>query len=234
MGGSVSLAPDYDAADSTPTSEQQMASFRGASEDVSWKDISTDLLPSSMYSLGPKKFIRTAGLGANQDIKTYDVGSLFVATTDGTPGPAGVLWAEYDIEFFDPQIPPGGLGSAYQHLASASGATTANPLSTSPTLTGNANFGSFTGNVFTFSVAGRFNCDLWILAATSSTMAASTVGGGGVVVDYGGTVGSGDAVMEDVVVVDAVIGTTITYPVTIVGAAGSDYMVIPIQLVSPF
>jgi len=61
-----------------------------------------------MHPIGPKKFVRTAGLAANLDVKTYDAGTLFVGTIDGTAVNWGKLWVEYDITLYTPQLQPQG------------------------------------------------------------------------------------------------------------------------------
>jgi len=106
--GSVIMAPDYDAADSNPTSESNMSTYQDSAEDAPWKNIICDLNPKSMHPDGPKKFIRTGNVSG--DVKTYDVGLLFLATTDcgGTP-PLGKLWVEYDVELFVPQTSPSAI-----------------------------------------------------------------------------------------------------------------------------
>jgi len=109
QSGSVILAPDYDASDSPPTTEQQITAYRGAVEDVPWRDISCTLEPSAMFSLGPRKFIRSSTV-AFTDIKTYDAGLFLVATVGVDTNLLGKLWVEYDVELFTPQIPTPGAG----------------------------------------------------------------------------------------------------------------------------
>jgi hypothetical protein len=231
--GSVILSPDYDASDATPTSEIQTSENAGTVEDAVWKDITCHLRPEGMHALGPKKFTRQGTLPANQDIKTYDAASLFICTVDGTPGPAGVVWVEYDVTLSNPQVPPGGFGALYMRLAT-SAPTSGNPLSANPTASGPSVYGTMSGQVFTFTSSGRFTMDYFCQAATSVTMAASTVAGGGVVVDYGNPAGSATTRMEDVLVLDAIVGTTVTYPVTIVGGTVADLFVTPLAVFAPF
>lgn len=105
-GGSMILAVDYDAADDPPLDEATISTYYGTQEDSPWKDICLDLDRSR---LSPKRYIRNGPLAANLDIKTYDVGNLFAATVDGVDGtPWGKLWIEYDVTFFNPQLPSGG------------------------------------------------------------------------------------------------------------------------------
>jgi hypothetical protein len=121
--GSVILAPDYDAADASPITEQNASSYIDIREDAPYKDITCILRPAAMHPMGPKKFIRNAALAANQDIKTYDVGNLFVCTVDSSAAASwGKLWVEYDITLFTPQIQAlGGSGFANQFTLSAAG-----------------------------------------------------------------------------------------------------------------
>lgn len=53
-------------------------------------------------------FVRLGPLGANQDIKTYDCGNLFVCGDVTNPTTVGKLIVDYDVEFFNPQLPPTG------------------------------------------------------------------------------------------------------------------------------
>jgi len=109
--GSILIAPDYDASDAAPVSEQILSNYAELVEDAPWKDICCNLRPAGMHALGPKKFVRN-GLVPGQDLKTTDVGSIIVATVDGTAVNWAKLWIEYDIEFFEPQLNPQGSGLA--------------------------------------------------------------------------------------------------------------------------
>jgi hypothetical protein len=109
IAGSVIISPDYDAADAAPASEIVATTYKGAEEDAAWKNICCVLSSASMYTMGPKKFVRVGALSSNQDLKTYDVGNLFVSVVDFTGAvAAGKLWVEYDVTFFTPQVSPSG------------------------------------------------------------------------------------------------------------------------------
>jgi hypothetical protein len=102
--GSILLAPEYDAADSAPSTEVDLAMMAGAREDVSWRDQVIDFVASDMFPMGPRKFTRSGALASNLDLKTYDAGQLIVGTTDFTGTSAvGKLWVEYEVELFIPQ-----------------------------------------------------------------------------------------------------------------------------------
>jgi len=144
--GSVLMAPDYDAADAAPVTEQAMSNYAEVVEDAPWKDICCVLRPSGMHALGPKKFVRS-GTVPSTDIKTYDVGTFILATTDGTGVNWGKVWVEYDIEFFEPQLSNiNGSSSTVQGTTgtAASFVSSANPAIAGPLISGIA------GNVVSF------------------------------------------------------------------------------------
>jgi hypothetical protein len=121
------MAPDYDAADSQPATEQQMSTYVDVIEDVPWKDFVCHLKPASMHPEGKRKFIRTEALANNLDIKTYDVGRQFVFAVDSVAaGPWGKIWVEYDVELHTPQttgnLPVGTVGGTLLGATSMSGA----------------------------------------------------------------------------------------------------------------
>jgi hypothetical protein len=104
------LVPDYDAADAAPTTEQIASAYRDVEEEVPWTpEFSCNLNVAAMHPDGRRKFVRYGSLAANLDIKTYDVGNMFVCTTDGSATNWGKLWVEYDISLFVPQLQPAGL-----------------------------------------------------------------------------------------------------------------------------
>jgi len=155
--GSCMLVPDYNAADGAPVSEVIASSFDDVAEDAPWKDITCTLAQKRMS--GPDHhFVRTGALAANLDIKTYDVGNLFVCTVDGTAVNWGKLWVEYDVEFFIPQLPPAGVlntnGGAF---TGANTQTAANPFGTAPTVHANSlNVAMSNASVLTITNPGDY------------------------------------------------------------------------------
>jgi len=114
--GSVLLSPEYDALDSAPTSEIIQAMMAGSVEDVPWRDQVLTFSPQDMFPMGPRKFTRSSAV-ASSDLKTYDVGQLFVGLAGCTDANTiGKLWVEYDVELYIPQNPLtgnfGGIGSS--------------------------------------------------------------------------------------------------------------------------
>lgn len=112
--GSLMMSPDYDAADPAPLGEAIASSYQDCEEDAPWKDITCTLPQRTLMGDMKEKTIRTGALAANQDVKTYDAGNLFVITTDGADNTTGwgKLWVEYDVTLFHPQVPAGGFQSS--------------------------------------------------------------------------------------------------------------------------
>jgi hypothetical protein len=131
--GSLMMAADFDAADAAPLTEQIMSSYESCVEDAPWKEIMCPLKTQSLQGQVPRHYVRTAALAANLDIKTYDCGNFFIATTDGTAVPWGKLWVDYDVEFFIPQLPAPGVLDISGGLVTAGGVmSAANPLGSVP------------------------------------------------------------------------------------------------------
>ena len=210
--GSVLLAPDYDAADAAPASEQVASTYTDSEEDAPWKDIDCNLSPSKLHTLAPTKFVRTGPLPANQDIKTFDSGNLFLCTVDGTAVSWGKLWVEYDVSFFTPQMNPSGAGiMAYQRISgvtptstSSLGTQTISPTSTETLFT-------VSGDVLTFAKAGTYLIVSYQTYTSGASVATPVLGAGAVVVGagifFGGTTTKNIAIVQ----CTALVGSTITF-----------------------
>jgi len=145
--GSILMAPDYDALDSSPSSEVQASMMDGAIEDAPWKDMCLGLNVQDMFPSGPRKFVRSSAV-TGSDLKTYDAGQLFCCTVACADTSAiGKLWVDYEVDLFIPQNPStassgtgnvGGL-AAYQ-LTAGDQALTSGVVST--VIFDNANYNS--------------------------------------------------------------------------------------------
>ncbi len=118
--GSAILAPDYNASNPPPATEAEVTAYKGAVEDVPWRDMSMFLDVQDMHPLGPRKYVRDGNVAG--DLKTYDVANLFVCTT-GQADTTNIskLWVHYDVELFVPQINTSGTGSSCFALFNVSG-----------------------------------------------------------------------------------------------------------------
>lgn len=105
--GSVFLVPDYDPSDAPPPNEQKAMSYQGAVENAPWTNFSCALSPANMQSMGQRKYTRAGNFVG--DVRTSDVGVMYVGTA-GTPvATLGKLWVSYDVELYVPQLPMSGL-----------------------------------------------------------------------------------------------------------------------------
>jgi hypothetical protein len=189
--GSVILAPDYDASDGPPASEQIVSAFSDLVEDVPWRESMTCALKAqSMNSSVPVHFVRSEPVAANNDIKVYDVGQFFVCTVDGTAVPWGKLWVEYDVEFFIPQLPSGGLKPSGGQIVGNTALSGANPLGTGPLLDAQS---SGIGVDFTSTVT-FLNVGDYVMAVNAS---------GTTITAFGITIGSGVTLIASSVVINA-------------------------------
>jgi hypothetical protein len=103
IGGFVSVIPATDALENPPSTLQAAYSFEGTVQGAVWKDHICDFnLRQGNNMAGVSRYVRS---GFTQgDLKTYDVGRLWVSL-DGIPpgsGTVGALIVEYDVELYDP------------------------------------------------------------------------------------------------------------------------------------
>jgi len=101
--GNVYMIPDYDAGDAQPPSEALGMVNDKAKGGAPWSNWSLVLKSSDMHPKGQRNFTRHAGLASFSDIRTFDVGVLFVCTI-GTPSTAMCrLFVDYEVELHVPQ-----------------------------------------------------------------------------------------------------------------------------------
>ncbi len=216
--GSWILAPDMDAADAAPVSEQVACAYSHAVEDALWKDLVCHV-PCDRV----KRYTRGAALSANLDIKTYDMGNMHAcyagATTNAT---FGKIWVEYKVRFFVPQLPPTGLvaGGSVQGGGTLTGA---NPLGTLPVLNAASSSISVDGaSQITFNKLGTYLTSMNLGGTGITSAGAPIVTSGNATIANSGLVNAGSTasfVKSEVQVnsipsilnfANGVLGTTIT------------------------
>ncbi len=102
--GTVMLAIDFDAADAAPTTKTALMTYHNAVRSAAWAECQYRSDGADLRKFGVQRYIRTAALAANLDIKTYDVGNLYVATQGEADTTAiGELYVVYDVELITPQ-----------------------------------------------------------------------------------------------------------------------------------
>jgi hypothetical protein len=182
--GSVMMAVDFDAADDPPVNKQQLMAYHNAVRSAVWDECCYSSALHDLEKFGVQRYVRLGALPANLDIKTYDVGNLFVATQgEADTTPVGELYVEYDVELITPQIASGVAAYNSVHISSPS-ATLANPFAGSVNTGGLQVSGS--GNTLTFDRVGQYLVALnW--DGTTPTAVAPTITGTVTVSDpYGG------------------------------------------------
>jgi len=149
--GSVILTPDYDAADAAPVNEQIASAYHGTQEDVAWKDNCMIFDSRILNNGGSDRFIRTGGLAASQDIKTYDIANVFVGTLDGTAVNWGKIWIEYDVTLINQQLNSSGPSGNGTIVSGGGTVAAATPFGAVPVSTGSYNLTGAATNVLTVS-----------------------------------------------------------------------------------
>jgi hypothetical protein len=117
--GSIMLVPDFDADDLAPTSKTQALSYKSSVRTQLWERIALDVKKEDLSAL-PQYYIRP-GTVSNIDVKTYDVGNLFVCSSGAVASViVGELWVEYEVELIAPTI------QSYDAIVNPTGAVVLN------------------------------------------------------------------------------------------------------------
>jgi len=104
--GTVILAIDYDANDAAPLSKSAVLSYYGCDDSAAWQECCCGLDARVARDRG-SLFLRAGTLAANQDVKTFDLGTLYVCTSGFAGATAcGELYVEYDCCLLIPQTTP--------------------------------------------------------------------------------------------------------------------------------
>jgi hypothetical protein len=100
--GALYLAFDYDASETAPSSKTQFMMNQDAISSTIWAPV-TLLLDGQKCRERGELYIRSAGVPGGQDIKTFDLGALFYATSGFTgSGIVGDLYLEYKLDLLIP------------------------------------------------------------------------------------------------------------------------------------
>lgn len=126
--GYVYLSVEYDPADPTPTSEQQLASYQDTVYGSAWMNHTYTCSAKSMARMNSYLVRNGAGPSANE-LPQFDVGFLVVATNQngGTPF-LGKLWVDYDVEFSTPQMNSPAVGNSLSGKFTTTTDYTTNPV----------------------------------------------------------------------------------------------------------
>jgi len=103
--GIISIIPDYDAGDPAPVNENVAMSFTDTVQGNIWNGLVCSLKSNSMNTFTKRRVVRGVNsIGNQSDIKTYDAGNVFVASSGigGNNFTMGKLWVDYEVELFIP------------------------------------------------------------------------------------------------------------------------------------
>jgi hypothetical protein len=105
--GKVMYAFSPDAADPVPLNKQEMLEYGIKGKSAVWQEFEMPVPVTE--ALGARRYIRSGTLAANLDIKTYDLGALFVATqgvsgNSGAGTNCGELYICYEVELITPVV----------------------------------------------------------------------------------------------------------------------------------
>jgi hypothetical protein len=160
--GTVMLVPDYNAADPAPANKAVALAYEDSARGEAWTKFSSTMARENLNAL-PQYNIRVGPLPANLDIKTYDVGNMWLCLS-GEAGNAviGELWVEYEVELIAPSLGsstyavPGQAQALISSVAPTTAAIYGTPASTGSTLV------TVAGNVLTFLTPGLYLVDYFL------------------------------------------------------------------------
>jgi hypothetical protein len=101
--GTLILAVDYDATDSDPIDKQQALAYRSSVRSAPWNGCEHRSLPEDLHK-AKSNFIRPGAQPNGTDLKTYDIGNLFVISQGVSVANAvlGEMYVEYEVELMTP------------------------------------------------------------------------------------------------------------------------------------
>jgi hypothetical protein len=151
QAGKVMLSCDYDASDSAPTSKQQVEDTWPHIDCMPYQDCSLRLNRSEMRNSIAMKYVRPGAQPANTDIKTFDVGNLFVSTYGNTnTSVLGELRIRYRVRLEVPVLEAAsGQTTLAAHFAGTT-PTTANNFATATLQAGSTFTPTLGTNTITF------------------------------------------------------------------------------------
>lgn len=109
--GKILMCVDYDASDPPPQNKMQMEDIVPHSDAMPYQQLKLNCRPKEMHQNSDAKFIRSANLPGQSDIKTYDAGNLFIGTSGiaTNTGVLGELHVKYIVKLSIPVVASQGI-----------------------------------------------------------------------------------------------------------------------------
>jgi hypothetical protein len=173
--GTVMMGFDYDAADVTPATKQELLTFADNVRAAPWVPCTLVLKASDLRKRG--RLYTRSGTVSGTDIKTYDLGNAYIATFgQASTAVIGEFWISYHVNLVTPQPSSAILNQSAKLLGNGS-ITKSAVLGTDPTITGSLNVTAST-NTVTFASGGQFLVSYQMtgtgITGTAPTVSAST------------------------------------------------------------
>lgn len=106
--GEVGAVIDFDAADAAPASYMTAMQYSGAIIGPSWTYWEKEMSQINLKKFSLDRYNRGGAVPANTDVKTYDLGNIFIITQGhADTSLIGHLWADYVVEFTSAEIAAG-------------------------------------------------------------------------------------------------------------------------------
>lgn len=161
VGGAVMMALDFDASDANPTNKQTLMSYHNAVRTVVWQEMTFTADPPDLHKFGQQRYVRAGEPPAISDIKTFDVGNLFIATQGCVDTSAvGELYVCYDVELITPQTDLDTILNANcrKVVSGGGGIDVANIFGNAPVITGGLNVVKLTSvdSTLVFNKVGQY------------------------------------------------------------------------------
>jgi len=162
--GAVIIAFDYDASDATPTTKQQMLTFSDNVRAAPWVPITLVLKVSDLRKRG-RLYTRT-GTVANTDIKTYDLGNVFVGVSGNVSSATiGEFWISYHFPLHTPQSNNLAIIQSANVSSGGGSVSTTKFFGVTPTIAGGLNV-TASSNTLTFNTDGQYLVQLQLNGTT--------------------------------------------------------------------
>jgi len=186
--GTVMLAVDYDASDRAPLTKQHLMAYAQAQRSAPWQECAFNCRSGDLTKFAKERYVRDSSPPAG-DIKTYDVGNLFLATQGNVSGAIiGELYVSYTVELRTPQVHT----ATIQALSMSQGDVDNTLFGGNPTFSINPWNASYESATSTLSLIGMvigatytiaFRCAGNSLTSAAPTLVGATFTHGGSVVD---------------------------------------------------
>ncbi len=219
--GTVILTVDYDAADAAPDTKSDAMTYRGAVRSAPWTSSCHRSLREDLVKM-KERYVRNGTLASNLDIKTYDVGTLFVCT-QGQTGVAtlGELYVDYVIVLKTPQI---STNPTLSKIASGgSGLSGSDLTGTGATLTGSLPLTNSAASTFLFGTDWEGIVRVLLTGTTLATPLVVNTSTADVSIISGSIVNGAATTLSAALLVSATVGQTLIVTASAASVTASSF-----------